>query len=182
MAEPGTPGRFGGDEERELEPAPREEAVELRARLEAGRRHLEELHDELARARLEADEQRAARAAAEERARALERRASVLDKRVRYYQREDRSRDGGGAKQEERRVRRLERALQRREAEKGRLEERISAKDQEIARLRARERSLSSRRDDSLERAVRRVRELERELQHRDERERETRDERGSGP
>lgn len=147
---------------RELEPGAGEGA-ELRARLQARDRHLEELHEELAHARLEADEQRAARSAAEERVRALERRASILDKRVRYYQRGEQER-GGYASREERRVRRLERALERREAEKARLRERISKKDHELARLRARERSLSSRRDDALERAVRRVRELEREL------------------
>lgn len=163
MAEPDTPERPEQDGERGLERVAAD-GEDLRARLQARQRHLEELHEELARTRVEADEQRAARAAAEERARALERRASMLDKRVRYYQREERSR-GGSAKREERRVRRLERALERRGAEKARLEERLSARDGEIARLRARERSLSSRRDDALERAVRRVRELERELE-----------------
>lgn len=136
MAEPDTPERPEQDGERGLERVAAD-GEDLRARLQARQRHLEELHEELARTRVEADEQRAARAAAEEQARALERRASMLDKRVRYYQREERSR-GGSAKREERRVRRLERAL---------------------------ERSLSSRRDDALERAVRRVRELERELE-----------------
>ncbi|WP_047866549.1 hypothetical protein [Rubrobacter aplysinae] len=136
---------------------------ELGARLEARERHLEELHEELALLRLEADEQRAARGAAEERARALERRASILDKRVRYYQREERSREVSTGRGE-RRVRRQERVLERREAEKARLKERLSAKDEEIARLRAEQRKLSARRDDALERAVRRVRELEREL------------------
>ncbi len=139
------------------------ESIELKARLRVRERHLEELHDELAKARLEADEQRAARVAAEERVRALERRASVLDKRVRYYQREERARSGV-SRREQRRARRLGRALDRREAEKLRLKERLSAKGEEISNLRSRERSLSARRDDALERAVRRVRELEREL------------------
>lgn len=140
-----------------------EESVELKARLRARERHLEELHDELAKARLEADEQRAARVAAEERVRALERRASVLDKRVRYYQREERARSGV-SRREQRRARRLGRALDRREAEKLRLKERLSVRGEELSNLRSRERSLSARRDDALERAVRRVRELEREL------------------
>jgi chromosome segregation ATPase len=140
-----------------------EENVELKARLRARERHLEELHDELAKARLEADEQRAARVAAEERVRALERRASVLDKRVRYYQREERARSGV-SRREQRRARRLGRALDRREAEKLRLKERLSVRGEELSNLRSRERSLSARRDDALERAVRRVRELEREL------------------
>lgn len=139
------------------------ESIELKARLRARERHLEELHDELAKARLEADEQRAARAAAEERVRSLERRASLLDKRVRYYQREERARSGI-SRREQRRARRLGRALDRREAEKLRLKERLSARGEEISDLRTRERSLSARRDDVLERAVRRVRELEREL------------------
>jgi hypothetical protein len=139
------------------------ESIELKARLRFRERHLEELHDELAKARLEADEQRAARAAAEERVRALERRASVLDKRVRYYQREERARSGV-SRRERRSARRLGRALDRREAEKLRLKERLSAMGEEISTLRSRERSLSTRRDDALERAVRRVRELEREL------------------
>lgn len=139
------------------------ESIELKARLRERERHLEELHDELAKARLEADEQRAARVAAEERVRALERRASVLDKRVRYYQREERARSGV-SRREQRRARRLGRALDRREAEKLRLKERLSARGEEISNLRSRERSLSARRDDALERAVRRVRELEREL------------------
>lgn len=143
------------DEERELE---------LRARLDARDRHLEELQEELARARLDADDQRAARGAAEERARALELRASILDKRVRYYQHQERARAASSGRGE-RRVRRLERALERREAEKARLKERLSAKDRELSRLRARERALSARRDDLLERAMRRVRELERALE-----------------
>ena len=100
----GEPGRAGGGSE--------EARIELRSRLRARELHLEELHLELARLRLEADEQRASRLAAEERERALERRASVLDKRVRYYQREERSR-GGASGREERRVARLERSLGR---------------------------------------------------------------------
>lgn len=148
---------------RQLEPgAEALESIELRAKLRARERRLEELHDELAKSRLEADEQRAARLAAEERIRALERRASVLDKRVRYYQREESRRDGG-TKREQRRARRLGRALDRREAGKLRLKERLSVRGEEITSLRARERSLSARRDDALERAVRRLRELERE-------------------
>ena len=150
----GEPERAGGGSE------PR---IELRSRLRARELHLEELHAELARLRLEADEQRSARLAAEERARALEQRASVLDKRVRYYQREERSR-GGASGRQERRVSRLERSLERRETEKERLQRRLSEKEEELSALRARERSLSARRDDALERAVRRVRELEREL------------------
>jgi chromosome segregation ATPase len=153
------------DEDRSPGPHPAHpgDDLEVRARLDARERHLEDLHEELARARLEADEQRAARDAAQERARALELRASILDKRVRYYQREERSR-GAVSGRGERLLKRMERALGRRDAEKARLKQRLSAKDEEIARLRARERSLSARRDDALERMTRRVRELEREL------------------
>lgn len=146
--------RGGGDSE--------ETHVELSARLRARESHLRQLHEELARSRLEADEQRASRLAAEERERALERRASVLDKRVRYYQREDRSR-GGESGREKRRVQRLERSLERRQTEKERLQQKLSEKEEELSALRARERSLSARRDDALERAMRRVRQLERE-------------------
>lgn len=137
--------------------------LELRARLRARERHLEELHEELARLRLEADEQRAARVAAEERLQAVERRASVLEKRVRYYQREERAR-GRSEGRGERRVGRLERSLDRREAEKDRLRRRLSGKNEELAALKSRNRALGTRRDDALERAARRVRELEREL------------------
>lgn len=124
--------------------------VEMRARLDAREDHVRALHDELARARLAADEAVAARKAQETRAGELEAERDALAERLRGLEGEGRQRWRRREKHE-RRSERMEREIARLEGElergKAALEEsrreardlrkRLEERDPEISRLRA---------------------------------------------
>lgn len=126
------------------------DALELRTRLEAREDHVRELHDELARARLAADEAAAAREAQETRAGELEAERDALVERLRGLEGEGRQRWRRREKHE-RRSDRMEREISRLEGEvergKAALEEArrdarelrktLEERDPEVSQLRA---------------------------------------------
>lgn len=172
-ARPGAP-----DESRENEPAdssgvgvdePTSElretvpGEELRRRLEAREHHLRELYDELAQARLAADEATARREAVEARARQLEDERDRLSERVREHEEEDRRR-GRRREGQERHVARLGREIERRDAEIRRLEDLLAARRDEQEARSDQAGALAARRENDLKESLARIAELEQEL------------------
>lgn len=140
---------------------------ELLLRFEARERYVAELHDELAAARLAADEARARMAAAGTRARDLEGERDRLRGRVRELEEEERRR-GRRREGQDRQVARLQRELERRDAEIGRLRDGIRSERGEMEVQGQESAEAAARKDAALEQALRRVEGLERDLEERE--------------
>jgi ribonucrease Y len=133
-----------------------EDLDEFRKRLEAKDQLIQELYEELAAARLAADEARAREEAGRLRVRDLEEERVEIKERLRTFEEEERKRRRRRERQD-RRVARLEREIERREAEISRLEDLLEER-----------KSLLSRKDAALEDALRRVEGLQRDLEERE--------------
>ncbi len=136
-------------------------AGELRARLDAREDHVRELYDELAQARLVADEASAAREAREARVEELEDERDNLAERVREMEGEGRWRL--------RRRGQHERRLERLEREVGRLEGEVERRDQMLRRSDEGLREARSEAKNNLRRGEETREELRRRLEERDE-------------
>ena len=147
-AENGERNGTGGEGEEELD--------EFRKRLEAKDRLIQELYEEIAAARIAADEARAQTQAGQLRVRDLEEERAEIKERLRAFEEEERKRRRR-RKRQDRRVARLEREIERREAEIGRLEDLLEER-----------KNLLSRKDAALEDALRRVEGLQRDLEERE--------------
>jgi ribonucrease Y len=140
---------------------------EFRRRFEAKDRYIQELHDELAIARVAADEARARAEAGELRARDLEEERARLRERVRKFEDEERERRRRREGQD-RRVARLERELERRESDIRHLEDLLEENEEVLAEQSREARDTASRKEAALEEAVRRIEGLERDLEERE--------------
>lgn len=143
------------------------ESDELRGRLEVKDRHIRELYDELAAARLAADEARARVEASELRVGDLEEERAHLKERLADLEEEERRRRRRGEGQD-RRARRLERELQRREADIRRLEDLLEEKEQEMDAYVQEYRGEISRKNVALDNALSRIEGLQRDLEERE--------------
>ncbi|MDQ4043319.1 MAG: hypothetical protein M3118_05830 [Actinomycetota bacterium] len=173
------PTAEGSTEEMPPEDAPPEEAErdeagaeaadpdEFRRRFEAKDRYIQELHDELAIARVAADEARARTEAGELRARDLEEERARLRERVRKFEEEERERRRRRAGQD-RRVARLERELERRESDIRHLEDLLEENEEVLADQSREARDTASRKEAAFEEALRRIEGLERDLEERE--------------
>lgn len=142
-------------------------ADEYRWRLEEKDRHIRELYDELAAARLAADEAVARVEAGELRVGDLLEERERLMERVRNFEEEERRRRRRREGQD-RRVGRLEREIERREAEVGRLRDLVEEKDREMQIHEREARSLGARKESALEDALRRIEGLQIDLEERE--------------
>lgn len=152
------------------EEAGRDEAEypdEFRRRFEAKDRYIQELHDELAIARVAADEARARAEAGELRARDLEEERARLRERVRGFEEEERERRRRREGQD-RRVARLERELERRESDIRHLEDLLEENEEVLAEQSREARDTASRKEAAFEEALRRIEGLERDLEERE--------------
>jgi predicted RNase H-like nuclease (RuvC/YqgF family) len=140
---------------------------ELRRRLEAKDRYIQELHDELAIARVAADEARARAEAGDLRVRNLEEERSRLRDRVRGFEEQERERRRRREGQD-RRVARLERELERRESDIRHLEDLLEENEEMLADQSREARDAASRKDAAFEEALRRIEGLERDLEERE--------------
>ncbi len=173
------PTAEGSTEEMPPEDAPPEEAGrdeagaeaadpdEFRRRFEAKDRYIQELHDELAIARVAADEARARTEAGELRARDLEEERARLRERVRGFEEEERERRRRREGQD-RRVARLERELERRESDIRHLEDLLEENEEVLAEQSREARETTSRKEAAFEEALRRIEGLERDLEERE--------------
>lgn len=169
------PTAEGSTEEMPPEDAPPEEAGrgeaedpdEFRRRFEAKDRYIQELHDELAIARVAADEARARAEAGELRARDLEEERARLRERVREFEEEERERRRRREGQD-RRVARLERELERRESDIRHLEDLLEENEEVLAEQSREARDTASRKEAAFEEALRRIEGLERDLEERE--------------
>ncbi|HKZ26886.1 MAG TPA: hypothetical protein VJ086_03220 [Rubrobacteraceae bacterium] len=173
------PTAEGSTEEMPPEDAPPEEAGrdeagaeaadpdEFRRRFEAKDRYIQELHDELAIARVAADEARARAEAGELRARDLEEERARLRERVRGFEEEERERRRRREGQD-RRVARLERELERRESDIRHLEDLLEENEEVLAEQSREARETASRKEAAFEEALRRIEGLERDLEERE--------------
>ena len=173
------PTAEGSTEEFPPEDAPPEESTrdetgdeaadpdEFRRRFEAKDRYIQELHDELAVARVVADEARARAEAQELRVRKLEEDRYRLRERVRGFEEEERGRRRRREGQD-RRVARLERELERRENDIRHLEDLLEENEEVLADQSREAKDTTSRKDAALEEALRRVEGLERDLEERE--------------
>ncbi len=144
-----------------------EDAGELRRRLEARKEHLKELYDEVSRLRLAADEARVRAEAGRTHARELEEERERLRARISEFEEEERRRRRRREGQD-RRVARLGRELERRDAEIQRLELLVEERTGEIAAYGREAKDIVTRKDVALEEALRRVEGLERDLEDRE--------------
>ena len=119
------------DVERDGTGAEESELDELRRRIKVKDRHIRELHDELAAARLAADEAQARAEAGQSRVGDLEEERAEIKEKLRAFEEEERKRRRRRERQD-RRVARLEREIERREAEIGRLEDLLEERENEI--------------------------------------------------
>lgn len=142
--------------------------AELEARLGIKENRLRELYEELAAARLAADESRAVREAGEERVRQLEEDRDRLGERVRELEGEKRERQRG-REGLERRIAHLEREVERRDEEISHRDELLEGKEQEREVLSRETSGQLSRKDEAHEEALRRVEGLERDLEEKEE-------------
>ncbi len=126
-----------------------------------------ELHDELAAARLAADEARARMAASGTRVRDLKGERDRLRGRVRELEEEERRR-GRRREGQDRQVARLRRELERRDAEIGRLKDGMQSERGEMEAQGRESAEAVARKDAALEEALRRVEGLERDLEERE--------------
>lgn len=148
------------------------DAEESRGGLGAKDRHIRGLYDELAGLRLAADEAAARTEAALLRVQGVEEERERLRARLREMGEEERGRrrrrDG-----QDRRMARLEREIERREADVQRLREELRKKDELLLRTpnggRQSRPDPQSRKDAALEDALRRIKRLERDLEEREE-------------
>ncbi len=169
------PTAEGSTEEMPPEDAPPEEAGrdeaedpdEFRRRFEAKDRYIQELHDELAIARVAADEARARAEAGKLRARDLEEERARLRERVRGFEEEERERRRRREGQD-RRVARLERELERRESDIRHLEDLLEENEEVLAEQSREARDRASRKEAAFEEALRRIEGLERDLEERE--------------
>ncbi len=173
------PTAEGSTEEFPQEDAPPEESTrdetgdeaanpdEFRRRFEAKDRYIQELHDELAVARVVADEARARAEAQELRVRKLEEDRYRLRERVRGFEEEERGRRRRREGQD-RRVARLERELERRENDIRHLEDLLEENEELLAEQSREAQDTTSRKDAALEEALRRIEGLERDLEERE--------------
>lgn len=157
------PGEAGRDEAG----AEAADPDEFRRRLEAKDRYIQELHDELAIARVAADEARARAEAGELRARDLEEERARLRERVRGFEEEERERRRRREGQD-RRVARLERELERRESDIRHLEDLLEENEEVLAEQSREARDTASRKEAAFEEALRRIEGLERDLEERE--------------
>src|SRR5918998_1813494 len=157
------PGEAGRDEAG----AEAADPDEFRRRFEAKDRYIQELHDELAIARVAADEARARAEAGELRARDLEEERARLRERVRGFEEEERERRRRREGQD-RRVARLERELERRESDIRHLEDLLEENEEMLADQSREARDTASRKDAAFEEALRRIEGLERDLEERE--------------
>jgi ribonuclease Y len=141
---------------------------EFRRRLEAKDRHVRGLYEELAAAKLAADEARARLGAGEVRARDLEEERERLRERVREFEEEERVRRRRREGQD-RRAARLEREIERREDDIRRLEDVLARREAEMSAYGQETQGVVSRKDVALEDALRRVEGLERDLEERED-------------
>ncbi len=153
-------GRNGGGEEVA-------DPEEFRRRLEAKDWHLRELYEELVAARLAADEAVARAEAGDLRVRDLEEERARLREKLRVFEEEERRRRRWRQGQD-RRVTRLEREIERREAELQRLRDLVERKDDEMDAYGREAQDVVSRKDAALEDALRRVEGLQRDLEERE--------------
>jgi ribonuclease Y len=140
---------------------------EFRRQFEAKDRYIQELHDELAVARVATDEARARVEAQELRVRKLEEERDRLRERVRGFEEEERGRRRRREGQD-RRVVRLERELERRESDIRHLEDLLEENEEVLANQSQEAQDTASRKDAALEEALRRVEGLERDLEERE--------------
>lgn len=167
--EPGEDEREGRDAGRDAgRGAEVTEPDEFRRRLGAKDRHIKELYDELAAARLAADEARARLEAGGERVRGLEEERERLRETVRGFEEEERVRRRRREGQD-RRAARLEREIERREDDVRRLEMELARREEEMSAHGREAQSVVSRKDVALEDALRRTQGLERDLEGREE-------------
>ena len=152
-------------EERSAEVA---EHDDFRRRLEAKDRHVLELYDELAAARLAADEARARLEAGEARVGDLEGERERLRERLREFEEEERGRRRRREGQD-RRAAKLEREIERREDDIRRLEDLLARREDEMSAYGREAQSVASRKDVALEDALRRIEGLERDLEERED-------------
>ncbi len=169
------PTAEGSTEEMPPEDAPPEEAGrdeaedpdEFRRRFEAKDRYIQELHDELAIARVAADEARARAEAGKLRARDLEEERARLRDGVRGFEEEERERRRRREGQD-RRVARLERELERRESDIRHLEDLLEENEEVLAEQSREARDTASRKEAAFEEALRRIEGLERDHEERE--------------
>jgi len=140
---------------------------EFRRRLEAKDRYIQELHDELAVARVATDEAQARAEAKDLRVRDLEEERGRLKERVRGFEEEERERRRRREGQD-RRVQRLERELERRESDIRHLEDLLEENEEMLADQSREARETASRKEAAFEEALRRIEGLERDLEERE--------------
>ena len=140
---------------------------ELLLRFRAREPYVAELHDELAAARLAADEARARIEASGTRVQDLEGERDRLRGRVRELEEEERRR-GRRREGQDRQVARLRRELERRDAEIGRLKDGMQSERGEMEAQGRENAEAVARKDAALEEALRRVEGLERDLEERE--------------
>jgi predicted RNase H-like nuclease (RuvC/YqgF family) len=158
------PSRDEEDSERDETDA---EVEELRRRLGEKDRHIEELYDDIAAARVAADGATAKAEAGELRVGDLEEERARLKERISGFEEEERRRRRRREGQD-RRVSRLQREIERREAEIQRLQDLLEEKDRETETREEEIRVQVSRGEAALEDALRRIELLQRDLQGRD--------------
>ncbi len=158
---PEGPGAENGDADAS------EDAGELRHRLEARKRHLKELYDEISTLRLAADEARVRAEASGTRVAELEEERERLRERIAEFEEEERRRRRRREGQD-RRLARLGRELERRDAEIQRLETLVEQRAGEIEAYGRETKDAVSRKDVALEEALRRIEGLERDLEERE--------------
>ena len=140
----------------------------LQRQLEAKDRHIKEVYDELAAARLAAEEAVARAEADELRVEDLEEERERLKERSRAFEEEERTRRRRREGQD-RRATRLEREIERRKTEIGRLRGMLEEKEGEMEAHDREAREEVFRKDAALEEALRRVEGLERDLEERED-------------
>jgi ribonucrease Y len=140
----------------------------LQRQLEAKDRHIKEVYDELAAARLATDEAVARAEADELRVENLEEERERLKERLRAFEEEERTRRRR-REIHERRAARLEREIERRETEIGRLRGMLEEKEGEMEAHDREAREEVFRKNAALEEALRRVEGLERDLEERED-------------
>ncbi len=143
------------------------DAAELRRRLEARKRHLKELYDEISTLRLAGDEARVRAEVSGTHIRELEEERALLRGRIAEFEEEERRRRRRREGQD-RRVARLGRELERRDAEIQRLETLVEERSGEIEAYGRDAKDLVFRKDVALKEALRRIEGLERDLEERE--------------
>jgi len=140
---------------------------EFKERLEAKNRHVRELYDELAAARLAVDEAVAKAEAGELRVRDLEEEREQLKERLRAFEEGEREWRRWRESQD-RQIAQLEREIEHREAEIGGLEDLLERNKSEMEVYAEEAQDVISRKDAALEDALRRVEGLQRDLEGRE--------------